>query len=196
MKTIISKPMMKVLELFHEDYSRKTHLREICRKTELNENTVSKILAKLVEENFLNYEKRGNLKEYFIKNSKKSSTILSLVDSEKFENLPNIRKKAIRSYLDSLLEFPLIVILFGSTAKENFNDNSDIDLFLVVNKKIDDQKAKDSSESQTGIEINTFQINLEDFELEIKLKKDNLFQTAIKTGYPIENPELFYQKVI
>jgi predicted nucleotidyltransferase len=95
-----------------------------------------------------------------------------------------------------LSELPLIVILFGSTAKENFNDNSDIDLFLVVNKKIDDQKAKDSSESQTGIEINTFQINLEDFELEIKLKKDNLFQTAIKTGYPIENPELFYQKVI
>jgi predicted nucleotidyltransferase/predicted transcriptional regulator len=196
MKTIISKPIKKILELFYEDHDKKIHLREICRKTNLNENTVSQILSRLVEENLLNYEKRSNLKEYFMINNRKSNIIFSLFDLEKFDKIPKIRKKAINLYLENLPEFPLIVVLFGSTAKENFNDNSDIDLFLVVNKKIDDQKAKDYSESQTGIQINSFQINLKDFELEIQLKRDKILQSAIKTGYPIENPELFYKKIL
>ena len=196
MKTIIHESVKKILKLFHEDYYRRIHLREICRKTSLNENTVSKILNRLIEENFLDYEKRGNLKEYFMKNNRKSIAILALFDAEKFESLPKIRKKAIKLYLDNLPEFPLIAILFGSTAKENFNDNSDIDLFLITNRKIDDGKSKDYSESQKGIEINGFQIRLKDFESDIQLKKDKVLQAAIKTGYPISNMHLFYQNVL
>ena len=83
--------------------------------------------------------------------------------------------------------------MFGSTAKETFRKDSDIDLLLTVNKKIDIEKAKDYVDAQIGIKINCFQITYHEFKKEIKLKEDKVIQSALNTGYPIFNQMLFYE---
>jgi predicted nucleotidyltransferase len=196
MKTIISNSAYKVFELFNDNLDKKIHLREICRRTKLNENSVSKILNKFIEKDLLSFEKKGNMNEYYLKSNMITSSLLSIFDSEKFEKLPKSRKNAINLFLNELDEKPIIVLLFGSTAKNNFSEKSDIDLFLVVNRKINTLKAKEYSESQTGININDFQINVKNFEDELKLKKDKMLQSAMNSGYPIQNSELFYHLVL
>ncbi|MEK6881927.1 MAG: nucleotidyltransferase domain-containing protein [Nanoarchaeota archaeon] len=164
----------------------------IARKTELYANSTTRFLDQLEKEGLLLSQKEGNLKKYKIKKSEKLNNIFASFDIERLNKLPLARKRAISYFLDRLHEKPVIVVLFGSTAKETFRKDSDIDLILIVNRKIDIEKAKDYVDAQIGIKINCFQITYEEFLKEIKLKEDKVIQSALNTGYPIFNQMLFY----
>ena len=193
MSTILKVGQSKILNLFYEDKKASLHLRDIARKTKLYPNSVTRFLNQLEEEGILTSKKDGNLKKYKIKKSEKLNNIFSSFDIDKLNKLPLARRRAINYFLDKLQEKPLIVILFGSTAKETFRKDSDIDLLLIVNKKIEIDKAKDYVDAQIGIKINCFQITYEEFKREIKLKEDKVIQSALNTGYPIFNQMLFYE---
>lgn len=193
MVTMIQTGHSKILRLFYEDKKVSFHLRDISRKTKLYPNSVTRFLNQLEKEGILASQKEGNLKKYRIKKSEKLSNIFASFDIERLNKLPLARKRAINYFLDKLQEKPVISLLFGSTAKETFRKDSDIDLLLIVNKKIDVVKAKDYVDSQVGIKINCFQITYEEFKKEIKLKEDKVIQSALNTGYPIFNQMLFYE---
>ncbi|MEA3414323.1 MAG: nucleotidyltransferase domain-containing protein [Nanoarchaeota archaeon] len=196
METIMNKGIKNILNLFYNNQNEKFHLREISRKTNLNENSVTRFLNKLEKAKLIKSKKRANLKEYSISKNKKLYSIFNLFDLEKYNSLPMERKQAIEYFIKKLENQPLITLLFGSTAKNNFREDSDIDLLLITNGKINLKKAKDFSESQTGIKISSFQISFEEFKEELKLKKDKVIQSAIETGYPIENSIKFYSEVL
>jgi len=183
----------KILKLFYEDKKARFHLREIARKTKLYANSAARFLNQLEKEGLLTSQKDGNLKKYKIKKNEKLSNIFNSFDIERLNKLPLARKRAIDYFIEKLQERPIIVLLFGSTAKENFRKKSDIDLFLIVNKKIDITKAKDYVDAQVGIKINCFQIIYDEFLKEIKLKEDKVIQSALNTGYPIFNQAVFYK---
>jgi len=193
MITMIKTGHSKILRLFYEDKKASLHLRDIARKTKLYPNSVTRFLNQLEKEGILTFQKDGNLKKYRIKKSEKLSNIFTSFDIERLNKLPLARKRAINYFLDKLHEKPIMVLLFGSTAKETFRKDSDIDLLLIVNKKIDIEKAKDYVDAQIGIKINCFQITYEEFKKEIKLKEDKVIQSSLKTGYPIFNQMLFYE---
>lgn len=193
MVTMIQTGHSKILRLFYEDKKLSFHLRDIARKTKLYPNSVTRFLNQLEKEGILASQKDGNLKKYRIKKSEKLSNIFTSFDIERLNKLPLARRRAINYFLDKLQEKPVISLLFGSTAKETFRKDSDIDLLLIVNKKIDVDKSKDYVDSQVGIKINCFQITYEEFKKEIKLKEDNVIQSALNTGYPIFNQMLFYE---
>lgn len=193
MVTMIQTGHSKILRLFYEDKKLSFHLRDIARKTKLYPNSVTRFLNQLEKEGILASQKDGNLKKYRIKKSEKLSNIFTSFDIERLNKLPLARRRAINYFLDKLQEKPVISLLFGSTAKETFRKDSDIDLLLIVNKKIDVDKAKDYVDSQVGIKINCFQITYEEFKKEIKLKEDKVIQSALNTGYPIFNQMLFYE---
>lgn len=192
----MNKGIKNILNLFYNNQNEKFHLREISRKTNLNENSVTRFLNKLEKAKLIKSKKRANLKEYSISKNKKLYSIFNLFDLEKYNSLPMERKQAIEYFIKKLENQPLITLLFGSTAKNNFREDSDIDLLLITNGKINLKKAKDFSESQTGIKISSFQISFEEFKEELKLKKDKVIQSAIETGYPIENSIKFYSEVL
>jgi predicted transcriptional regulator len=196
MITMLNKGYMKIMALFYKDKKAKIHLRHIARKAGLNENSTTRFLDGLVKENILAYEKDGNLKKYGINVSNATYLIFSIFDLEKFNNLPSIRKNSINYFFNSLKEKPIIMILFGSTSKENYEKDSDVDLLLIVNKKIDAEKAERYAESQTGISINCFQISYSEFLKEIKLKNDRVIASAINTGYPIMNHIKYYEEIL
>jgi len=166
------------------------HLREISRNIHLREGPLTRHLNKLVKDNILTFKKEGNLKKFSITRIQK---IFSIYDLERYEKLPYIRKNAINFYINALKEKPVIIILFGSTAKGNFKDDSDIDLITIFNKKTDTKEALKYAEAQTSIKISEFQLTYEDFIKELKLKQDNVIQAGIETGYPIYNQIFFYE---
>ena len=193
METIIKTGYFKIIGLFYADKHARFHLREIARKARLNENSATRFLAMLEKEKVLFSEKDGNLKKYSIMKNKKAFFLFSLFDIQRQERLPEKRKNAIKHFLDYLREKPLIVVLFGSTAKGNFTDKSDIDLLLIVNKKIETGDAEDYADSQTGIRVGCIQIKYGDFKNEIKIKQDKVIQSALNSGFPVLNHLNFYE---
>lgn len=196
METIFKTGYLKILGLFYEDKKARIHLRDIARRAKLNENSATRFLKELEKDEILISEKDGNLKKYRIVKNKKTSYIFTFFDTERFDKLPQLRKRAVNYFLDKLSEKPIIAVLFGSTAKQIFRKDSDIDILLIVNKKIDIEKSKDYVNSQTGLRINCFQITYENFLKEIKLKQDNVIQSSLNTGYPVFNQMLFYEVLI
>ena len=155
METLLKTGYCKIMNLFYRNKKQSFHLREIARKTKLNENGVSRYLKELEKQGILKSEKQGNFKNFFVINGKSSFSLFSLFDVIKFNKLPCLRKDAIGYFLGELKKQPVFVVLFGSTAKETFLKKSDIDLFFVVNSKIDINEAESYSESQTGINLST-----------------------------------------
>jgi DNA-binding Lrp family transcriptional regulator len=194
MQKILKKGYWKILELFYNGKDKKIHLRDIARQTKMNENSASRFLIALEKEGILKSEKEGNMKKYSIRKNNITYSILTLFDIERFNKLPLLRKNAIGYFFKELKEKPIVLFLFGSTAKETFTNKSDIDLLMVVNKKINVEEAKRSAEAQTGIRISCFQIEYKDFLRELKTQEDKVIGSAIMTGYPLTNHIKFYEE--
>jgi len=195
METIIKKGIYKILRIFYENRNSSLHLRELSRKTNLNENSISRFLSKMVTKGILDFNREGNLKKFFIK-KQYVPIVFSIYDEEKLDNLPSLRKNAIREYLlDSVLVKPLFAVVFGSTAKGNFKKDSDIDILLVVRSKTDNKNVIDNVKSQTGLKIQEIQVTEYQFLKELKEKKEPVIQSAIECGFPVFNNKYYYEVI-
>lgn len=185
--------LSKIMLLFYKNKNAKFHFREIVRLTKLHEPSTTRFLKELEKELILKPEKDANLKKYSIVRNKKTYVIFEAFDLEKEDKLPVIRRKAIKYYLDTLPQKPIFVILFGSTAKGTFAEDSDIDILLIGNKKINTTQAEKEANALTGIKISSFQMDYKDFLKEMIIKEDKVIQSAINTGYPLINHIAYYE---
>lgn len=192
METLLKPGYEKILSLFYNDKHAKIHLRDIVRKAGMNENSVSRFLNHLEKKGVLRSEKDGNMKKYSIQKNGETFVIFAYFDVQRFNKLPSIRRNAIIYFMKELKEKPIIALLFGSTAKNTFTKDSDMDLLLVVNKKISVEGAERYAESQTAVRIKCIQIPYEDFLIELKMKQDSTIQSALGTGYPLTNHMMYY----
>lgn len=193
MFSLISSGMRLILQEFYKEKNSSIHLREICRRTNLHEVSTSRFLKKLEEEKIISHTSEGNLKKYYFVKNNKSFFIFECFDMLKFDELPDLRRNAINLFIQTLKEKPIFAILFGSTAKNNFQESSDIDLLIVSNNKISVSNAKKEVHALTNITINTIQISFPDFFRELRLKEDKVVQSALTSGYPIYNNVAFYE---
>ena len=195
---IFGKGKEKILECFYRNRKRELYFSEILRETKLTQNTTLKHLANLQRFNMIiSTKKIGNT--FFKINSKNPLiyAILSYFDYKKLNELPSERKRAINEFLDKIQVKPLIVIVFGSTAKGTFGKESDIDIILIYNKKeLEDSKIKKDIEATTGIKIQIFIIDFEYFKEQIIKEEDSVITHAIKTGFPITGNDKFYKEVL
>lgn len=193
MISILNQSAWKILRLFYEDKIKKYHLREISRLVKVHEPAASKALNVLEKEKILKSEKDANLKKYYLRKTERVYSIFTVFDIERFDILPNIRKNAIKYYLNNLKEQPVFAILFGSTAKGSFRDESDMDVLLITNTKINTENAEKEADALTGIKISTFQMSYNNFLIELKMKDDKVVQSALNSGYPIINHVRYYE---
>lgn len=196
METLLKPGYGKITALFYKNPAAEIHLRDIARKTRLNENSATRFLKKLEQEAILSAKKDGNLKKYTIQKNKKTFLLFTIFSLKKYEQLPSRIKNAINYFAETLQEKPIIITLFGSTAKENYTQESDLDLLLITNKKINTETAENNAEAQTAVKINCIQAKYRAFLREIKIKEDKLLQSAIKTGYPLTNHLLYYEEIL
>lgn len=193
MITILKSGFWKIMQRFYKDKNAKLHLREIARQTKLHEPSVTRFLQSLEKEQILKSEKEGNLKRYSLKRTTRAYFVLELFDIERFEKLPAIRKNAIQTFLNKLPEKPVFAVLFGSTAKGTYKEDSDIDILLITNNQISAKEAEKEADSLTAIKISTFQIKYNDFLIELKMKEDKVVQSALQSGYPLINHIQYYE---
>lgn len=191
-RTIIHKQYWSILLLFYTNHNSPLHLRNISRKINLKESATSRHLHALEKTNILKSQKEANLKKYSIK-KQAIPEIFPLFDNEKLEGLPLIRKNAIKEYIRALSNKPLLLIVFGSTAKGTFTEESDIDLLQISANKIDPTEAKKHTEVLTGIKLQIFPILEREFYKELKLKQEPVIQAALTTGFPVFNNRYFYE---
>ena len=192
MQTLIKTGIWKILKLFYSNRNKPVHLREIARLSGMNESTASLHLRNLVKDGILKHMSEGNLKKFSVSKTV-IPEIFPLFDHERLEKLPLLKKNAIKLYIKSLENKPVLLIVFGSTAKGSFKENSDLDLFEV--SSIKNTKAEKFAEAQTGVHLQVFRLSENDFINEIITKKDKVLQSAINSGFPAFNQKYFYEVI-
>lgn len=195
---LFGKGKEKILECFYRNRKKEIYFSEILRETKLTQNTTLKHLYNLQKLGIvISTKKIGNT---FYKINNKNiliSAIFSYFDFKRLNELPSERKRAINYFLNKVQIKPLIALIFGSTAKGNFEKNSDIDLLLIYNKKeLEDIKLKRDIGAITGIRIQNFIIDFEYFKEQVKKEEDDVITHAIKTGFPITGNDKFYQEIL
>jgi predicted nucleotidyltransferase len=193
MITLLRTGYGKIMQLFYLKKDTTLHFREIARQAGMAEPSAYRFLNRLEKEQILSSKREGNLKKYSVSKTIKAFFLFQAFDLERFERLPEIRKNAIKRYIDALPEKPIFAILFGSTAKNTYKDGSDIDIFIVANKRIQSDKAEKETDALTTMRISTFQITFKSFLTELKMKDDKVLQSAINSGFPLLNHIYYYE---
>ncbi|MBU4360854.1 nucleotidyltransferase domain-containing protein [Patescibacteria group bacterium] len=193
MATLLKPGINKILNVFYRRRNENIHLRELARETKMQGQGISRYLNELEKNKILKSKKQGNLKQYSLMQNQEVYAILTMFDIEKTKKLPLLRKNAISTYLHSLPHPPVFAVIFGSTAKETYTEESDIDILIVTQTRINTKNAEKEADALNAMNISTFQITFQKFKKELKLKEDKVIQSAINTGYPVLNHIYYYE---
>ncbi|MDP2749212.1 MAG: nucleotidyltransferase domain-containing protein [Nanoarchaeota archaeon] len=196
--SLFGKGKEKILECFYRNRSKELYFSEILRETSLTQNTTLKHLDNLQKNNLMTSTKKIAHTFYKINNKNPQiNSIFSYFDYKRFNELPSARKRAITEFLEKLETKPIIALIFGSTAKKTFTEESDIDILLVFNKKEEvDKKVIKDLEATTGFHIQTFIIDYEYFKEQILKEEDKVITHAIKTGFLMTGHDYFYKEAL
>ncbi|MFH1972507.1 MAG: nucleotidyltransferase domain-containing protein [archaeon] len=120
---------MDILTYFIKEPEREFHVRELAKLTKKSPTTVSKYLKQLEKENILISEKKLN-HLFFKANSENPS----FKDQKLFYNIKTIRDSGLIEHLHNTYD-PEAIILFGSFAKAENIERSDIDILIITPSK-------------------------------------------------------------
>ena len=184
---ILNKNALKIIESLRKN---RLYLNQIYEETKIkSKNNLLKNLDIMRKLNIVKMEKnKGNTFYSINYENNIAITFLQVIDMIKLQNLPFERRKAILEVAEKAK--PTLAILFGSTAKNNFKEKSDIDL-LLVDKNALNQNDKIINEigKRYGIKIGSIAIKFENFDI-----RDSTINHIIKTGYPITGGIYFYNE--
>ena len=133
----INQTTLKILGLYLDDYKKSLHLREISRETKIDVKAIQLQLKKLEKINVFSSMIRGRNKDYHL-NLDNVTTKYYLVMAEIFVSIIYLKRnfliKKIVEEIENKIHYPLI--LFGSFAKGTYTKESDVDIFVISDKKI------------------------------------------------------------
>ena len=193
METIFRKGIFKILKVFYDNDNLKVHLRELARRTNLNENSISRFLNELVNSKILISVKEDAVRKFYI-STKFSKIIFSIFDFEKFEKLSFNRKKSVKDYISQLKVKPSCLILFGSSAKGQIGRDSDLDLLEISESKFKVANLLSDIEAERGIRLQVTRLSLEKFNKAV-VDQDSVILSAVKSGFPVFGKEFFYEVI-
>lgn len=150
----INHTTLRILGLFSNDYYKTVHLREISREVNIDVKAVGLQLNRLVKANVLSSSRRGRNKEYQL-NLGNLATRLYIILAEVFATIrylgDNFLIKKLAAEIEDKVKAP--IILFGSYARGEATEDSDIDLFIISEKDIDEEAVTEVSRL-IGREVN------------------------------------------
>ncbi|MGI0074863.1 MAG: nucleotidyltransferase domain-containing protein [Nitrosotalea sp.] len=143
----ITQTTLKIISLYAENYKKSIHLREIAREVNVDVKSVQLQLQRLEKINVLSSVFKGRNKEYAL-NLNNVITKYYLIMAESFTSVIYLQKhfliKKIFNEISDRIDGPLI--LFGSFVKGGYTKESDIDIFVINEKKIDKMMALKTSD--------------------------------------------------
>lgn len=156
----ITQTTLKIIRLYCGDYKKSFHIREIARKTSVDVKSIQIQLQKLEKNNVLSSVLRGKNKEFSLNHN--VVTRYYLIMAEYFATIIYLKKHFLIKKMLVEIE-PCIdgtIILFGSYAKGSSTKQSDIDLFVIDDKKIDKRfilKISDMIDNDINVKSSTRQ---------------------------------------
>lgn len=190
METLFRKGIYQILKVFYVNGNSKVHLRELARRSGLNENSASRFLNELVSAKILVSGRESSVRKFFVSDSFYGS-IFSIFDFERFGKLSFDRRKSIENYFDYLKVKPFCLILFGSSAKGHAGKDSDLDLLEISDSLENNSALLKNIEAERGIKLQVMRLSLSDFEKSV-LDKDAVVLSAVNTGFPVFGKDFFY----
>ena len=180
----LSEVHLRVLSLFTNGFNREYYIREVERLIEISPRTAQLSLEYLEKKGILESTLRGKIKNYGIKKSFLVRDYFILTESYKkiifLEK--NLVIKDIIEKINNSIEG--IVFIFGSYAKDNQKNDSDLDIFIVGSYNIN--RIKEVSK------IYDIKINVKDYPIKIfesKYKEDILIKEVINNHILIKGAE-------
>ncbi len=168
--------IIRILEIFFNEPTKTHYLIEISNKSKLAHTSTKKHLLSL--------KKDGIIKEIIEKKGKRNfPTYLANLNNDSYKNYKRLFN-LMKIYNSNLINFlkdklmPKSIILFGSYAKGEDIEDSDIDLF-VESKKQEINLDKFKKEFKRVIELH-FNKNLNDYPKELK---NNIINGVVLYGY-------------
>lgn len=125
---------LDILSLFLKGYECSFSGREIAKVLGISPQTAWSVLQGLVKEQVLLLAKEGRNSRYRL-NKKDIRTKLLLVMAETNTSKVFLENEELRQPLEKFLPFTETIIVFGSFAKGNEKESSDIDLIIIGAKK-------------------------------------------------------------
>lgn len=172
------------------------HIRELARIVKTSYNNTARNIKILEKENIIKKEKDANLIKIKLKNNPLTIAYLKQAHTENFLKLPKKASGPINEFLNELKEKPLIALIFGSFAKGNYTENSDIDILLVfqrINNQTNIENTAKRVSMRTNIKLNPVYVNYERFEKNF-LNKNHDFSNEIRQNVIIlEGIEHYYR---
>lgn len=195
---LFGKGREKILECFYKKRNKELYFSEILRETGLTPNTTLKHLTNLKKMDLITSNKKiGNTFYSINPKNPEVYAVFSYFDYKRLNDISYERKSAIKDFLKKSRIKPLIVVLFGSTAKKSYQKKSDIDLLLIYNKKEKkEKKLLEDIEAVTGTKLQIFTIDFNYLRNQIKTGEDAVISHAIKTGFPIKGNCTFYEEIL
>lgn len=179
---ILNNKTLEILESFVDDYNKWIYGRDIAKKLNMNQKTVSNILNKLEKDNILKFSFEGKNKYYYFNKFNPSiKEIIKLIEINRKIKFIEKHKK-IKNLFDKLEERTKnVLIVFGSYADFSSNKYSDLDILVLGKIK----EIKDL-EQLYNIKINVIKINKQKFN-----KNDILIKEIIRNHIILKGSEEF-----
>jgi len=162
----------EILENFLGDYNKEIYGRELVDKVKMSQKSIALVLSDLEKKNILKSKKRGNMR-YFklnLDNSEIKEIILSLEIMRKINFLKKHRK-LIDVFSGE------IVGIFGSYVRGENRKDSDIDVFVVGDKK------NFKMDNKFNLDISVKYFSLKDFKSKGNLVKEIVSNHVLISGF-------------
>ena len=159
-----------MLEYFFTNPTRITHLRELSRQINLSPTWTAKTVKQLAKEEFLIVEKQRNQQRVIIKANRENKSFLQL---KRIYNIYHLYTRGFVEYLINQYGKPECIILFGSYAKGEDVESSDIDIAIITTRN-EKNLALEKYEKQTARKIKIKEL--------IKAKIEKEFWNTLANG--------------
>lgn len=186
------KPEDKIYRAYFESKKSSIYFNEIKELSKLSDSSLTNTLNRLIKNNTLTQEKTKSNTFYAIKDKKLFALKFSEIAMQMFNTLNTGVKSPLRNFLKNIPQEIYTIILFGSASRKEEQKESDIDILIITNKKVDLTKNKKEAEITSKHPISLFQATIQQF---INNKDDIIIQ-ARKTGFPICKEQNFYEAIL
>ena len=186
------KPEDKIYKVYFESKKNSLYFNEIKELSKLSDSSLANTLNQLKNNNILTQEKTKSNTFYKIKDKKLFALKFSEIAIQKFNELNIGVKTPLRNFLKNIPKEIYTIVLFGSASRKEEQKKSDIDLLIIVDKKISLLNNKKEAEITSRHLVSLFQASIEQF---LKNKDDVIIQ-ARKTGFSIYKEQNFYEVIL
>lgn len=177
----------EILRMLIENYGKKFSIRSISIIRKINYKSAYNSIRALEKEEAVNLERFGNTLNCLF--SKKFSPLIFKVEYERRKEL--LKNKNFRIIYDRLNELtsPLVVLIFGSFAKNEQKKNSDIDLLVITESSQEVERAI----SLMPINIHPTIISWKEFFGMVKRNEFNVVSEALRKNIILLGIEEYYR---